>query len=120
MEGSVEWSDFCYLVLVVLAPTHICIKINGTANINAIRAAAEEGSETLILFTVDDASSSSHLDCLHSERCNSEAWIYTWNTLSWEHEVTPGRNRFSIGDGSSICETTESGSACWSSAYTTC
>ncbi|GMP48552.1 hypothetical protein CsSME_00015867 [Camellia sinensis var. sinensis] len=21
-------------------------------------------------------------------RCNSEAWIYTWNTPSWEHEVT--------------------------------
>ncbi|CAL5358772.1 unnamed protein product [Camellia sinensis] len=43
-------------------------KINGTANINAIRAAAEKGTETLILFTVDDASFSSHLDCLHSER----------------------------------------------------
>ena len=43
-------------------------KINETANINAIRAAAEKGTETLILFSVDDASSSSHLDCLHSER----------------------------------------------------
>ncbi|CAL5439825.1 unnamed protein product [Camellia sinensis] len=102
-------------------------KINGTANINAIRAAAEKGTETLILFTVDDASSSSHLDSLHSERrvkrfvyisaadfgvvnyllkgyyegkrCNSEAWIYTLNAPSWEHEVTPGRNRFSIGEG---------------------
>ncbi|GMQ02687.1 hypothetical protein CsSME_00048799 [Camellia sinensis var. sinensis] len=35
-------------------------------------------------------------------RCNSEAWVYTWSTPSWEHEVTLGRNRFSIGDEVSV------------------
>jgi hypothetical protein len=39
-------------------------------------------------------------------RSGSPAWVYLWNPQCWKCEVTSWCNRFSVGDGKFLCNST--------------
>ncbi|XP_070021043.1 uncharacterized protein At1g32220, chloroplastic isoform X2 [Nicotiana sylvestris] len=114
-------------------------KINGTANINAIRAASEEGVKRFVYISAADFGVANYVLQGYYEgkraaetelltrypygvffRNNSEAWIYLWDPSCREHEIAPRCSWFSSRDDFATCKTIESNTPCRATVYSSC
>ncbi|EOY29264.1 NAD(P)-binding Rossmann-fold superfamily protein isoform 2 [Theobroma cacao] len=108
-------------------------KINGTANINAIRAAAEKGVKRFIYISAADFGLANYLLQGYYEGKRAaetelltkfpygggdfEAWLHLRDSQCWKCEVTSRCCWLSTGNGSPTCKTTEPASTCWPTVH---
>ncbi|XP_016549078.2 uncharacterized protein At1g32220, chloroplastic [Capsicum annuum] len=80
-------------------------KINGTANINAIRASSEEGVKRFVYISAADFGPVNYLlQCYYEGKRAAETELLT---------------RYPYGDPAA-CKTTESNTHCWATVYSSC